>query len=638
MEPIVRAAGAFSGGRGSHHPGCRARRPVERSGAELGPGGRCGGRRALHRDDSWHLVSLRHGPVPGGTFTMGSPATEPFHYEDEGPQVQVKVGPFWMGKLEVTWAEYDLYAFAKRTPPAAGATPAGADAVSKPTPPYADESWGFGKDKQPALGMTWHAAAEYCRWLSAKTGKTYRLATEAEWEYAARAGTTTPWSSGGTPETLGDVAWYAANSGGKPHIGGQKKPNAFGLFDLHGNVAEWVIDQHEPKRYERLAALPSPRGVAGQRAGPGALSARGARRRLRGRAGDAAQRRAPRLGPGLEPARSAAPAEHLVAHRRDLRRVPHRASPSTRRRRSRISTRRSRGRARITGNSDGRQRPAADGGSDGKRRPRHDPRDAGGHGPRHDRGAGHAAHLHQVGVGGGRCAGRGAGQHHRGLGRRQRRDPHRADRLPAAAAPARCRTRSSRSKGVRLVAMAELFPDRLADSRKTLADKSARPRRCPTTARSPASTATSRCCRATPTTSSWRRRRGSVPSISRRRSRPASTSSPRSRSRSTAPGIQTCLSLVDVAAQKKLLVGCGLQRHHQQGYLDTISPHPRRRHRRHRRRARLLEPGRAVEPPPQAGVVRHRVAAAQLVLLHAGCAAITSSSSTCTTSTSSTGR
>ena len=231
-----------------------------------------------------------------------------------------------MGKLEVTWAEYDLYAFAKRTAPAAGATPTGADAVSKPTPPYADESWGFGKDKQPALGMTWHAAAEYCRWLSAKTGKTYRLATEAEWEYAARAGTATPWSSGATPETLGDVAWYAANSGGKPHLGGQKKPNAFGLFDLHGNVAEWVIDQHEPKRYAapRRAAVAG--GLAGERARAGALSARRARRRLRGRAGDAAQRRAPRLRSRVEPARSAAPAEHLVAHRRHLRRLPHRAA------------------------------------------------------------------------------------------------------------------------------------------------------------------------------------------------------------------------------------------------------------------------------------------------------------------------
>ena len=212
-------------------------------------------------------VSFDMVPVPGGTFTMGSPASEQFHYDDEGPPVQVKVAPFWMGKLEVTWAEYDLYAFAKRPVPTPGATPTGADAVSRPTPPYADESWGFGKDKQPALGMTWHAAAEYCRWLSAKTGKTYRLATEAEWEYAARAGTTTPWSSGAAPDTLGDVAWYAANSGGKPHLGGQKKPNAFGLFDLHGNVAEWVIDQHEPKRYQRLAALPSP--VASPVAVPG---------------------------------------------------------------------------------------------------------------------------------------------------------------------------------------------------------------------------------------------------------------------------------------------------------------------------------------------------------------------------------
>jgi formylglycine-generating enzyme required for sulfatase activity len=203
-------------------------------------------------------VSFDMVPIPGGTFRIGSPASEALRGDDEGPQVEVTVGPFWMGRLEVTWAEYDLYAFGKSPAAAAGAPPAGADAVSRPTPPYADESWGFGKGKQPALGMTWHAAAEYCRWLSAKTGKTYRLATEAEWEYAARAGTTTPWSSGAKPETLADVAWYAANSGNKPHVGGQKQPNAFGLLDMHGNVAEWVIDQHEPKAYERWAALPKP--------------------------------------------------------------------------------------------------------------------------------------------------------------------------------------------------------------------------------------------------------------------------------------------------------------------------------------------------------------------------------------------
>jgi formylglycine-generating enzyme required for sulfatase activity len=197
-------------------------------------------------------------PIPGGTFTMGSPASEAGRQPDEGPQLQVKVEPFWMGKLEVTWNEYDLFAFAKRVRRKPGETPTGADAVAKPTPPYADESWGFGKETQPAIGMMWHAAAEYCRWLSAKTGKTYRLPTEAEWEYAARAGTSTPWSSGASPDSLADVAWYAANSEAKPRVGGQKKPNKFGLFDMHGNVAEWVVDQYDPKRYESLASGPKP--------------------------------------------------------------------------------------------------------------------------------------------------------------------------------------------------------------------------------------------------------------------------------------------------------------------------------------------------------------------------------------------
>lgn len=196
-------------------------------------------------------------PVKGGAFTMGSPANEAGRAEDEGPETKVTVGNFWIGAREVTWEEYDLYAFARRRRPAAGETPSPADAVSKPTPPYADESWGFGKGKQPALGMTWHAASEYTRWLSAKTGKTYRLATEAEWEYAARAGGKTPWSSGATDATLGDVAWYAKNAEGVPHLVGGKKPNALGIYDLHGNVAEWVLDQYDAKRYASLSGQKS---------------------------------------------------------------------------------------------------------------------------------------------------------------------------------------------------------------------------------------------------------------------------------------------------------------------------------------------------------------------------------------------
>jgi formylglycine-generating enzyme required for sulfatase activity len=197
-------------------------------------------------------VSFDMVPIAGGTFKMGSPANETGRAEDEGPQVEVTIKPFFMGAHEVTWDEYDLYAFQKRR--TAQTPPSSADAVSRPTPPYADESWGFGKGRQPAIGMTWHAAAEYCRWLSAKTGKTYRLPTEAEWEYAARAGTATPWSSGADASALDAVAWYAKNSDGQPHPVGTKKPNAWGLYDMIGNVAEWTLDQYDAKRYATLAA------------------------------------------------------------------------------------------------------------------------------------------------------------------------------------------------------------------------------------------------------------------------------------------------------------------------------------------------------------------------------------------------
>jgi formylglycine-generating enzyme required for sulfatase activity len=191
-------------------------------------------------------------PVPAGTFLMGSPATEPGRAEDEGPQVQVTVGAFWMGRFEVTWNEYDLFAVARRgeAPPASGPD---ADAVSRPTPPYADESFGYGKGRQPALGMTHHAAMEYCRWLSARTGRPYRLPTEAEWEYACRAGTTTRYGFGDDGRGLDEHAWSRANSDDHPHPVGKRKPNAWGLFDLHGNLAEWVMDRYEAGTYAEWA-------------------------------------------------------------------------------------------------------------------------------------------------------------------------------------------------------------------------------------------------------------------------------------------------------------------------------------------------------------------------------------------------
>jgi formylglycine-generating enzyme required for sulfatase activity len=198
-------------------------------------------------------------PVPGGEFIMGSPLAEAGRAPDEGPPHAVQIRPFWVGQFEVTWDEYDQFAFndrldEDREPQAA--KPATADAVTRPTPPYADESFGYGKGRMPAISMTHHAAMEYCRWLSEKTGKTYRLATEAEWEYACRAGAKTPaaYAFGDDVKKLGEYAWYADNSDAQPHPVGRKKPNAWGLYDMHGNVAEWVLDEYDKDFYATLQA------------------------------------------------------------------------------------------------------------------------------------------------------------------------------------------------------------------------------------------------------------------------------------------------------------------------------------------------------------------------------------------------
>jgi len=195
-------------------------------------------------------------PIPGGTFTMGSPPNEAKRSDDEGPQHEVTLRPFWMGKTEVTWDEYDLFAFGKEIPKAAGSGDKdqqsgseSADAVTRPTPPYADPTFGLGRHRQPVICITHHAAMEYCRWLSGQTGKVYRLPTEAEWEYACRAGSRTSYSFGGDSKMLGDYAWYVDNSDGKPHAVGQKKPNAWGLYDMHGNVAEWCLDHYDKTFY-----------------------------------------------------------------------------------------------------------------------------------------------------------------------------------------------------------------------------------------------------------------------------------------------------------------------------------------------------------------------------------------------------
>jgi formylglycine-generating enzyme required for sulfatase activity/mono/diheme cytochrome c family protein len=197
-------------------------------------------------------------PIPGGKFVMGSPAAEKGRKDHEGPQHEVEVEPFWMGQFEVTWNEYELFMYPTESK-LAGAVNAVmpelnplVDAVSRPTKPYVEMSFGMGKDNFPAISMTHHAANKYCQWLSAKTGHFYRLPTEAEWEYACRAGTTTAYYFGDDTSKLKEHAWYEDNSDFQYKKVGKKKANPWGLYDMHGNVAEWVLDQYQADYYKQF--------------------------------------------------------------------------------------------------------------------------------------------------------------------------------------------------------------------------------------------------------------------------------------------------------------------------------------------------------------------------------------------------
>ena len=164
--------------------------------------------------------------VPEGAYMMGSPADEPGRWEDEGPRHRVRIAsPFAMGRYEVTFAEWDACRRAGGCSHAPG-----------------DEGWGRGS--RPVIHVSWKDAKEYVDWLSEKTGRTYRLLSESEWEYAVRADTDTPYYWGA------EAGSGRANCGGCEGRGGGAKtapagsfpPNGFGLFDMSGNVWEWVED------------------------------------------------------------------------------------------------------------------------------------------------------------------------------------------------------------------------------------------------------------------------------------------------------------------------------------------------------------------------------------------------------------
>jgi formylglycine-generating enzyme required for sulfatase activity len=233
-------------------------------------------------------ISFEMKAIPGGKFRMGSPDDEPFHKANEGPVREVELSPFFMAEIEVSWDEY--LAFYVQTAAEGRSTDteglrnkiaSETDAISGATPPYGQPDQGWGMGKRPAISFSYHAAQTYCKWLSQVTGKTYRLPTEAEWEYACRAGSQDPYFFPGDPRKFEKTGFkariskndtsvintyviYKGNSPTKTQMPDRVRPNAFGLKNMAGNVAEFCADWYAPDAYSKYpsGALKDPKGPA----------------------------------------------------------------------------------------------------------------------------------------------------------------------------------------------------------------------------------------------------------------------------------------------------------------------------------------------------------------------------------------
>ena len=199
-------------------------------------------------------LNLEMRPIVGGQFLMGSPLNENNRLADEGPVHKVEVDSFWMAKYETTWDLYNLFTSRSldNLQPKFNSNNEvniDVDAVSGATTPYVEMSFGMGTEGFPAISMTQLAAKKFCQWLSAITGNFYRLPTEAEWEYACRAGSQSSYSFGDDINELSDYAWFKDNSGNKYQKVGLKLPNNWGLYDMHGNVSEWTLDAYSSTTY-----------------------------------------------------------------------------------------------------------------------------------------------------------------------------------------------------------------------------------------------------------------------------------------------------------------------------------------------------------------------------------------------------
>ena len=193
--------------------------------------------KSLRQPEEWsNSVGMKFRAIPAGTFLMGSAEGE--GEDDERPQHQVTITkPFWLGVHQVTQEQWRQVLG---------------------TTPWKGQSYTIEGSDVAASYVSWDDAVKFCERLSQKEGRRYRLPTEAEWEYACRAGTTTKYGFGDDEKQLGEYAWFSgnANFAGEQyaHRVGQKRPNAFGLYDVHGNVLEWCADWYEKEYYKKAPA------------------------------------------------------------------------------------------------------------------------------------------------------------------------------------------------------------------------------------------------------------------------------------------------------------------------------------------------------------------------------------------------
>ena len=185
--------------------------------------------------------------LSGGEYVMGSPAKERGRKKDEGPMHTVSLSPFWISSYEITWDLYELFLnnVDQKRIQNRGPINLDIDGVSSATMPYVNQN----QLGHPVINITQYGASQFCKWLTAKTGNYYRLPTEAEWEFACRSSTETTYSFGNSGRKINQFGWYKKNSDGKLQKIGLKRPNGYGLYDMHGNAAEWVLDSYDPEAY-----------------------------------------------------------------------------------------------------------------------------------------------------------------------------------------------------------------------------------------------------------------------------------------------------------------------------------------------------------------------------------------------------